>query len=674
MDTTPRQDMLPLAAGAERRYNRVGIIALVILLVLAVAGNVALLAALGGDSTTLLEGRTENSDDYGIVHFLDPNRALVGTLSNQLLLLNDGEVVAEAPFTTPITGIIATPDDSTIYVGTSDGQITMLDAQLNVQGEPLAVNGRVVGLKALGEDGFLVGHGIGPFSDQYWVTRYAYGATEPDFSTRVEFTISALDASADTAFYGTANARTGAISLADGEKLWSTTVSRPITKLIAVDEGGVLVGDERGNLSLINSAGEVSWEVNVTGYQLRGLNYDSTTDTYFAGDSEGDLYAVNSSGEPMLTMTVADSNIEGIYALETGQKIIVPRRGNWQTLNPAALSGAGAAQQVQTAQLAFNLGTVLALIIAAVYTIEKLRSRTGKQLFRMWRGRIGYFLLLPSLILILVFGYYPAFMAIYYSFTNFSAGGVVEFIGLDNYIRILTQDRFFGIGFGNMVLIVITNIIKVITMPLLIAELIFWLKNEGRRYLFRTLYLLPAVVPGLVIVYMWRMVYDPYDGLLNRLLQVFGVNASTAWLANEQTALWAIIGAGFPWIGAFPLLIYMGGLLNINSELFEAARIDGANWWVRFWRIDFPLLRPQTMLLVFFAFNGAVSGFEHIFVFTRGGPGIATYVPGLQMYFRIAEGEFGYASAIGAILFIIVFIGTLVLVGNKRFAIALDND
>lgn len=675
MDATPRSEILSPVAEAQNHFlNRGGVIALVILIVTAVAGNVALMAAGSQNSVTLMEPRAETSEGYTLVEFIDANRALVATLSNQVRLLRDGEVVAEHQFSTLVSGIVAASDDATIYVGTSDGKITALNPQLEVQGEVAVVHGRIVGMKGIGEAGYLVAHGVGPFSDQYWVTHLAYDAAEPIFSTRVEFTISSLDASDTTAFYGTANARAGAVSLADGEKLWSLTLTRPITRVLAVDDGGVLVGDERGNLSLINSMGEVEWTTNITGYQLRALAYDDVTDTYFVGDAEGDLYVVDSSGEPVLTVTVAQANIEGMYALESGEKIIMPRTGVWQTLNPAALGSAGIARQLQSTQLLFNVGTLIALVVAVIYTVERLRAGTGQTLFRMWRGRVGYFLLLPSLLLILIFGYYPAFMAIYYSFTNFEAGGVVKFIGVENYVRILTQDRFFAVGFGNMILIVITNIIKVITMPLLIAELIFWLKSESRRYVFRTLYLLPAVVPGLVIVYMWRMVYDPYDGLLNRLLQVFGISANTAWLANEQTALGAIIFAGFPFIGAFPLLIYMGGLLNINPELFEAARIDGANWWTRFWKIDFPLLRPQTMLLIFFAFNGAVSGFEHIFVFTRGGPGIATYVPGLQMYFRIAEGDFGYASAIGAVLFIIVFVGTLVLVGNRRFSIALGND
>ena len=95
---------------------------------------------------------------------------------------------------------------------------------------------------------------------------------------------------------------------------------------------------------------------------------------------------------------------------------------------------------------------------------------------------------------------------------------------------------------------------------------------------------------------------------------------------------------GFPFLSAFAFLIYMGGLLNINAELFDSAQIDGAGAWRRFWHIDVPLLEPQFRLLLFFAFAGSIQGFANILIFTRGGPGYSTYVPALQMYLQIASG------------------------------------
>jgi ABC-type sugar transport system permease subunit len=162
-------------------------------------------------------------------------------------------------------------------------------------------------------------------------------------------------------------------------------------------------------------------------------------------------------------------------------------------------------------------------------------------------------------------------------------------------------------------------------------------------------------VPGVVGVLLWKQIYDPQIGLLNETLKAFGLGHLTrAWLADANTAIWAIIFAGFPWVSIFAFLIYLGGLLNINHEIFDAAAIDGASAWQRFWDIDLKMIRPQLRLILFFTFLGSVQEYGSIWIMTRGGPGTATYVPGLQMFLQISAAEFGYASAIGFILALVV--------------------
>jgi raffinose/stachyose/melibiose transport system permease protein len=280
---------------------------------------------------------------------------------------------------------------------------------------------------------------------------------------------------------------------------------------------------------------------------------------------------------------------------------------------------------------------------------------------------LAYTFLLPALGLVLFFSYYPAGMAFYYSLTNFSLRSVTEFVGLRNYADVLMEDRYFRTGVVNMVIIVVTSVLKTVSVPLLAAELVFWLRNAPHQYVYRTLFVLPAVVPDLVFTLMWRQVYDPYTGLLNRLLGSVGLSEwQRAWLGDEGTALWAVIGVGFPFIGAFAFLIFLGGLLSINRDYFDAARVDGAGRWARFRHIDVPLLLPQFRILLFFAITGTVQGFAAIFVLTRGGPGTATYVPALQMYRRIGEGDFGYASAVGVVLFVVILALTFVVLRFRR--------
>jgi ABC-type sugar transport system permease subunit len=166
---------------------------------------------------------------------------------------------------------------------------------------------------------------------------------------------------------------------------------------------------------------------------------------------------------------------------------------------------------------------------------------------------------------------------------------------------------------------------------------------------------------------MWRQVYDPNTGLLNQLLASTGLSRfQHAWLGEDRTAIWAIVGVGFPFVSAFAFLIFLGGLLNINGEYFDAAKVDGARWWQRLMHLDLPLLLPQFRILLFFAIVGTVQGFASIFILTRGGPGTATYVPALQMYLRIADGDFGYASAIGVVLFVVIMILTVFVLRFRR--------
>ncbi|MBZ0292577.1 MAG: ABC transporter permease subunit [Anaerolineae bacterium] len=677
MDISPQSQlsgaMATTTPDTGLRFNRGATRILIGLVILAVLVNIVFLALIAQNDRPLIEERTEQSEDLSLASFIDANRVLEVTVANELILMENGTPAAQtSDFAMLIGGIAAAPGQDVIYVGTADGKITALDYELKPVEEIATVDGRVVGMKSLGDDGFLVAHGIGPFSDKYYVSYFPTGATEPAFTTQVEFTISSLDAVNGIAYYGTANARAGAISVADGIKLWSSTTKRPITRILGLPEGGAVVGDERGNVTRFDAEGNMVWEAAPTQYIIRSLAYDAPTDTFFVGNERGELISLDSQGKTLSSRTLADDDLEAFYDLDSGGKIVLPRNGQWANLNPSAIGSVGVVQSLRTLETVVNIGLLAAMVTALIMAVEQLRLAVRKLLGRMWRGRMAYMLLLPAMGCILIFAYYPTLLAAYYSLTNHSARNpVTEFIGLKNYIDILTKDTYFRIGFGNMVLITVTNMLKVITMPLLVAELIFWLRKESRRYLFRTLYLLPAVVPGLIGVYMWTMVYDPYDGLLNHILNaLFGIPMGRAWLADETTAIWAIIFHGFPYVAAFPLLIYMGGLININAELFDAARIDGASWWKRFTRIDIPLLTPQIRLLLFFAFNGAVSGFADVYVFTRGGPGNATYVPGLQMYLKISEGDFGYASAIGGILFVLVFIGTLFIVRSRRSALA----
>lgn len=663
-----------LSAPSPQRFHRGALRYVVGILILLLIVNAAFPLLLNRTDATVLDPIPGyNSDDVILVTPFGAQQVLVATLDNRVVLLDQGQPQQEIQFENLIGGLAVSADGSQIYVGTSDGQVNVLDSTFAPQ-HTFPVTGRVVGLKAAAE-GFVVAYGSGAYSDRYWTSFYARDAENAAYATRAEFTITAMDSTTGSgAIYGTANSRVSRLD-DEGTELWKITLTQPPTDIrYLADTDQALIGDGRGNLVLLNSDGTTQWAIQISQYGIRTVyampaDPESTELLYLAANTYGELFIVNEATSVVFTGRATTSDIGGLLKLTEGLTLI-PRNDTWQTINLEAIGGAGTAAALRTAWGASNLALVLALIIALIAAVQRWRKVTGQQLRFAWRQRIAYFFILPSIALILVFSYYPAAMAFYYSFTNFSVRTVTEFIGIENYRRILTSDFYFRVGFLNLGLLLLTSLFKTLTMPLLVAELIFRLRNTVHQYVFRTLFVLPAVVPGLISVFLWRMVYDPYAGLLNQVLRLFGLTDWTrAWLGNESTALWAIIGAGFPYISAFPFLIYMGGLLNISNELYDAAKIDGANWWRQFWNIDVPLIVPQMRLLIFFTLAGTIQGFAQIYIYTRGGPGYATYVPGLQMYYQLAEGDFGYASAIGVLLFIAVFAGTLFSLRFRRQAL-----
>ncbi len=675
MSIESQQPMHPVAVGtpapdraAPGRFHRGALRYVVGILILLLLVNVALPLLLNRTDASVLDPLTTRSESVILATPLGAQQVLMATLDNRVILLDNGQPLHEAQFENLVGGLAASADGSEIYVGTSDGKVSVLNNTLQMQRE-IPVTGRVVGLKAA-DAGFVVSYGSGAYTDRYWTSFYPAGSDQAAYVTRAEFTITAMDSLADGgAIYGTANSRVSRLDSA-GNELWKTTLTQPPTDIYfmpATEQS--LIGDGRGNLLLLDANGATLWGVHLSDYGMRSVatgSDENGNERFLASNDHGDLYIVDAATNILFAGRATTSDIGALLALPDGLTLI-PRNDTWLTINLEAIQGAGTAAMLRQIWIGLNAGLALLLLTALVASITRWRRKTQEQLRLAWRQRTAYIFVLPSIVLILVFSYYPAGTAFYYSFTNFSIRNVTEFVGFDNYKRILFDDFYFRVGFVNLILIVATSLLKTVTMPLLAAELIFRLRNTVHQYVFRTLFVLPAVVPGLITVFLWRMVYDPYAGLLNQVLTVLGLDAWTrAWLGNEGTALWAIIGAGFPYIGAFPFLIYMGGLLNISTEMYDAAKIDGANWWRQFWSIDVPLLLPQMRLLIFFTLAGAIQGFAQVYIYTRGGPGYATYVPGLQMYFQLAEGDFGYASAIGVLLFTVIFAGTLFSLRFRR--------
>jgi len=272
-------------------------------------------------------------------------------------------------------------------------------------------------------------------------------------------------------------------------------------------------------------------------------------------------------------------------------------------------------------------------------------------------------LILPGFGGALLFQYYPFLTAFYRSFFSWD-GRNAYWVGLNNFEFFISDPRLM-IAWVNIGKLLVWNLFVTMTVPVMVAYLIFRLTNDRHRYIFRVLFVLPIVVPGFVNIILWRWFFAN-QGAINIVLRGVGLDAITRpWLGDPNTALYALMFMGFPWVSSVTMLIYLAGFLGIPKEVLDAAVVDGATGLKRFFKVELPLIRGQLKLQVVLTFIGTLQGFETVLIMTRGGPGFSTQVPGLRLYqAAILDADLGYACAIGTVLFVIIFGITMI---NQHF-------
>ena len=279
---------------------------------------------------------------------------------------------------------------------------------------------------------------------------------------------------------------------------------------------------------------------------------------------------------------------------------------------------------------------------------------------QIWRNRILYLLLTPTIFGMILFHYYPAVQALWGSFQSWN-GRRAHFIGFYNYEYFLQDPRLIQ-SWVNILLLLIFNVIS-LAAPLLVAYLIYRLPNDRHRYMYRVAVVLPVIVPSFVFIVLWRWLFS-LDGGINLILRAVGIDSRAIWLGSADTALGSLMFMGFPWVDAFTVLIILAGFIAIPHELLDAAAVDGASGWRRFFKIEFPQISGQMKVLLILTFIGTLQDFGRSLFMTKGGPGWSTMVPGLRMYYAFTQdADYGYASAIGVVLFILIFVLTLI---NQR--------
>jgi multiple sugar transport system permease protein len=261
------------------------------------------------------------------------------------------------------------------------------------------------------------------------------------------------------------------------------------------------------------------------------------------------------------------------------------------------------------------------------------------------------------MLLFIIFAIAPMFFACYLSFTSFKFTSPPKWIGLSNF-AMLQQDRIFKIAFVNTAIYTIGVVPSGMALSLAVALLL----NQRIRgiVVFRAAYYLPVITSTVASAVVWMWMFAPDVGILNRVLAIFGLPPQR-WLLDTKLALPSVMFMSV-WRGlGYSMIIYLAALQGIPEHLYEAAEIDGAGSWHKFWSITLPLLKATTFFIFVTSVIDSFQVFGSVYVMTGGGPGYATTTLVHQIYLNAFKYlRMGYGAAQALVLFVIIFVLSMI--------------
>ncbi len=286
---------------------------------------------------------------------------------------------------------------------------------------------------------------------------------------------------------------------------------------------------------------------------------------------------------------------------------------------------------------------------------EKIKNR-----FKMLKSPTKFVIigLIPAILWYLIFSGIPIIYSFYLSFYKWDFLNSARFVGLQNYVDVLTNDPLFYQALGNTFNFTIGNVLFGGVLAFFFALLINRLRKSAP--VFRTIFFLPVVSSMAAVAVLWRWLFQPKFGLINNILDLFGIG-NIMWLQSPDTAMISVIIVSI-WKGlGFTIVIFLAGLQGIPDSLYEAAAIDGANSWQKIRHITVPLLRPTIVFILITGVIGSLQAFTQMYVLTKGGPINSTLTIVYHLYIRAFEFfRMGSASAMSFMLFFIIIILTLI--------------
>jgi multiple sugar transport system permease protein len=293
----------------------------------------------------------------------------------------------------------------------------------------------------------------------------------------------------------------------------------------------------------------------------------------------------------------------------------------------------------------------------------RARSRSFAPLWLDNPRVVGVLFVLPAIAVLAFVVVYPFFTAVWMSFQNKMVGGPATFIGFDNYVE-LFNDRYFLKTIRNT--LVYTGFAVAIKFVIGLAMALVLTQPRRLDFIYRTILFVPWAVPTIVAALSFRWIYDDFSGLLNNfLIGVFGMQDVISWLGDPNYAMASVI-AVVVWSGTpFYTMSFLAGLKAIPKEMYEAARIDGANAWHEFWYITIPQMRKVFTIVVMLSTIWTSTNLVIVQVLTNGGPANTTQIlPNLAYKYALLASRLGIGSAVNMVFFPILVV--LIYILSRR--------
>ncbi|MGO4536636.1 carbohydrate ABC transporter permease [Leifsonia sp. 2MCAF36] len=306
------------------------------------------------------------------------------------------------------------------------------------------------------------------------------------------------------------------------------------------------------------------------------------------------------------------------------------------------------------------------------------RRRSEALLPGTGHGRFWLYLL-PGFVLLTVIVLVPLVWNIYLSFTSYRGIRPPKFIGLNNWVRLMGDDKFWT-SFGNSIAMIVAMVVIPTVVGLILAAMLFDLigkKFGGKTASFlRATFYLPQILPVVIAAIVIGWILRPDNGALNSMLKAVGLGElSHNWLGSPDTAL-ASIMAVMVWVQiGYPVVIFMAALQRVDPELYEAAELDGANWFQRFRSITVSIIRPEIFVVTLTCTIAALKVFGPVYTLTRGGPGTATMVPSYYSYSEFFQSQqVGYGATIATALTLVIIVVSILFITAQNRAERKENE